>query len=55
MLPMPPGASIGRYKARLAALFAGAEPRVCLAFWLFGILYSLHVKVSSSKTNFGVQ
>lgn len=26
------------YRARLAALFRGADPRVCSAFWLFGLI-----------------
>lgn len=43
MLPMPgtPGATLSRYKARLAAVFQGADPRVCLAFWLFGMIFRL--------------
>jgi battenin len=37
-LPMPgsPGASWALYRARLHAVFDGADPRVCAAFWLFG-------------------
>lgn len=37
-LPLPgsPSSSWGMYKARLRAVFAGANPRVCIAFWLFG-------------------
>lgn len=37
-LPLPgsPSSSWGMYKARLRAVFAGANPRVCVAFWLFG-------------------
>ena len=37
-LPMPgsPSASWAVYRARLKAVFEGAEPRVCAAFWLFG-------------------
>ena len=37
-LPMPgtPSASRELYWARLKAIFQGADPRVCAAFWLFG-------------------
>jgi len=37
-LPMPgsPSASWATYRARLRAVFDGADPRVCAAFWLFG-------------------
>lgn len=37
-LPLPgaPAASLDSYKARFRAAFAGANPRVCAAFWLFG-------------------
>ncbi|KAF3008795.1 battenin CLN3 protein, partial [Curvularia kusanoi] len=36
-LPMPgsPAASWAVYRARLKAVFDGADPRVCAAFWLF--------------------
>lgn len=42
-LPMPgsPAASWAVYRARLKAVFDGADPRVCAAFWLFGE-YCLH-------------
>ena len=38
MLPLPgaPGSSWALYRSRLRAAFEGAEPRVCVAFWLFG-------------------
>ena len=38
MLPMPgsPSSSWAMYRARLSALFEGAEPPVVIAFWLFG-------------------
>ncbi|KAF2460520.1 CLN3 protein-domain-containing protein [Lineolata rhizophorae] len=38
MLPMPgsPGATWALYRARLKAVFEGADPRVCAAFWFFG-------------------
>ena len=38
MLPLPgtPASTWAMYRARLAAVFADADPRVCLAFWLFG-------------------
>lgn len=40
MLPLPgsPASSWAMYGARLAALFRGADPRVCTAFWLFGLI-----------------
>lgn len=40
MLPLPgtPSASWARFRARLSALFSGADPRVCVAFWLFGLI-----------------
>ena len=38
MLPLPgsPASSWAMYRARLAAIFSGADFRVCSAFWLFG-------------------
>jgi len=40
LLPMPgsTAASWSIYCARLKAAFAGADPRVCAAFWLFGLI-----------------
>ncbi|KAF2130975.1 Golgi integral membrane protein-like protein, partial [Dothidotthia symphoricarpi CBS 119687] len=40
LLPMPgsPAASWAVYRARLKAVFDGADPRVCAAFWLFGLI-----------------
>ncbi|MCJ1294830.1 G1/S-specific cyclin cln3 [Xylographa carneopallida] len=40
MLPLPgaPSTSWAMYRSRLRAAFAGADPRVCLAFWLFGLI-----------------
>ncbi|PYH44211.1 CLN3-domain-containing protein [Aspergillus saccharolyticus JOP 1030-1] len=40
MLPLPgaPSSSWAQFRARLAALFHGADPRVCVAFWLFGLI-----------------
>ncbi|KAI9681288.1 MAG: battenin CLN3 protein [Caeruleum heppii] len=40
MLPPPgsPAASWGTYRASLYNVFRGADPRVCLAFWLFGLI-----------------
>jgi battenin len=40
------------YRARFAAVFKGADPRVCVAFWLFGgppspILYNREVRLIS--------
>ena len=38
MLPLPgsPDSSWARFRERLKATFSGADPRVCVAFWLFG-------------------
>ncbi|KAH7090587.1 batten's disease protein Cln3 [Paraphoma chrysanthemicola] len=40
LLPMPgsPASSWAVYRARLKAVFDGADPRVCAAFWLFGLI-----------------
>ncbi|KAI9373860.1 batten's disease protein Cln3 [Aspergillus egyptiacus] len=40
MLPLPgaPSSSWARFRAQLASLFHGADPKVCLAFWLFGLI-----------------
>ncbi|KAH9875058.1 battenin CLN3 protein, partial [Plenodomus biglobosus] len=40
LLPMPgsPASSWAVYRARLKAVFDGANPRVCAAFWLFGLI-----------------
>ncbi|KAH8424767.1 battenin family protein [Aspergillus melleus] len=40
MLPLPgsPSSSWARFRERLGALFSGADPRVCVAFWLFGLI-----------------
>lgn len=40
LLPMPgsPASSWAVYRARLKAVFHGADPRVCAAFWLFGLI-----------------
>ncbi|KAH6721792.1 batten's disease protein Cln3 [Leptodontidium sp. MPI-SDFR-AT-0119] len=40
LLPMPgsPGSSWAMYKARLGALFQGADTSVVVAFWLFGLI-----------------
>ncbi|KAF2464962.1 protein btn1 [Lindgomyces ingoldianus] len=51
LLPMPgsPSASWAVYKARLNAVFEGADPRVCAAFWLFGLINNvLYVIILSS-------
>ncbi|KAF8537508.1 batten's disease protein Cln3 [Trichophaea hybrida] len=39
-LPVPgaPSASLALYKARVRAAFVGANPRVCAAFFLFGLI-----------------
>lgn len=38
MLPLPgtPSCSWARFRERFRAIFSGADPRVCVAFWLFG-------------------
>ncbi|PGH12809.1 protein btn1 [Helicocarpus griseus UAMH5409] len=40
MLPLPgaPSSSWAVFRGRLQALFNGADPRVCTAFWLFGLI-----------------
>ncbi|KAG9185302.1 hypothetical protein G6011_07846 [Alternaria panax] len=40
LLPMPgsPASSWAVYRARFKAVFHGADPRVCTAFWLFGLI-----------------
>ncbi|CAZ82591.1 unnamed protein product [Tuber melanosporum] len=39
-LPVPgaPSSSLAVYKARFKAAFVGADPRICAAFWLFGLI-----------------
>ncbi|KAF2839569.1 batten's disease protein Cln3 [Patellaria atrata CBS 101060] len=37
-MPGTPASSWAMYKARLKAVFDGADPRVCAAFWLFGLI-----------------
>ncbi|KAF2678657.1 batten's disease protein Cln3 [Lentithecium fluviatile CBS 122367] len=45
-LPMPGSPA---YRARLKAVFEGADPRVCAAFWLFGLINNvLYVIILSS-------
>ncbi|CAF9935438.1 battenin CLN3 protein [Imshaugia aleurites] len=51
MLPLPgsPASSWAMYRARLAAIFSGADLRVCAAFWLFGLINNvLYVIVLSA-------
>lgn len=45
MLPMPgaPSSSWALTKQRLKAKFEGADARVCIAFWLFGMLICLEL------------
>ncbi|KKK20184.1 hypothetical protein AOCH_005401 [Aspergillus ochraceoroseus] len=40
MWPLPgvPSLSWARFRARIAAVFHGADPKVCVAFWLFGLI-----------------
>ncbi|KAJ0422811.1 CLN3 protein-domain-containing protein [Aspergillus carlsbadensis] len=33
-----PSSSWARFRAQFAALFHGADPKVCVAFWLFGLI-----------------
>ncbi|KAF2036368.1 batten's disease protein Cln3 [Setomelanomma holmii] len=37
-MPGSPASSWAVYRARLKAVFDGADPRVCAAFWLFGLI-----------------
>ncbi|KAF2829849.1 batten's disease protein Cln3 [Ophiobolus disseminans] len=37
-MPGSPASSWAVYRARLKAVFHGADPRVCAAFWLFGLI-----------------
>ncbi|RAL17756.1 CLN3-domain-containing protein [Aspergillus homomorphus CBS 101889] len=51
MLPLPgaPSSSWAQFRGRLAALFHGADPRVCVAFWLFGLINNvLYVVILSA-------
>ncbi|PGH23485.1 hypothetical protein AJ80_02439 [Polytolypa hystricis UAMH7299] len=51
MLPLPgaPDFSWAGFRARFRALFSGADPRVCSAFWLFGLINNvLYVIILSS-------
>ncbi|KAF2205650.1 batten's disease protein Cln3 [Delitschia confertaspora ATCC 74209] len=51
LLPIPgsPSSSWAMYRARLKAIFDGADPRVCAAFWLFGLINNvLYVIILSS-------
>ncbi|KAF2190643.1 batten's disease protein Cln3 [Zopfia rhizophila CBS 207.26] len=48
-MPGSPAASWAMYRARLGAIFDGADPRVCAAFWLFGLINNvLYVIILSS-------
>ncbi|KAL4956893.1 CLN3 protein-domain-containing protein [Aspergillus filifer] len=40
MLPLPgsPSSSWARFRGQLGALFQGADPKVCTAFWFFGLI-----------------
>lgn len=51
LLPMPgsPSSSWAIYRARLKSIFEGADPRVCAAFWLFGLINNvLYIIILSS-------
>ncbi|KAF2017151.1 golgi integral membrane protein [Aaosphaeria arxii CBS 175.79] len=48
-MPGSPAASWAMYRARLKAVFDGADPRVLAAFWLFGLINNvLYVIILSS-------
>ncbi|KAF1851712.1 batten's disease protein Cln3 [Cucurbitaria berberidis CBS 394.84] len=48
-MPGSPASSWAVYRARLKAVFHGADPRVCAAFWLFGLINNvLYVIILSS-------
>lgn len=49
MLPLPgsPASSWAMYRARIASIFKGADPRVCTAFWLFGKCSSIFWRISN--------
>lgn len=49
-MPGSPASSWALYRARLRAVFHGADPRVCAAFWLFGRLPSLPISRSTPGT-----
>ncbi|KAK0653195.1 Protein BTN1 [Lasiodiplodia hormozganensis] len=54
MLPMPgtPAASWAVYKAKFKSVFEGADPRVCAAFWLFGLINNvLYVIILSAAVD----
>ncbi|CAN9160321.1 unnamed protein product [Alternaria alternata] len=40
-MPGSPASSWAVYRARLKAVFHGADPRVCAAFWLFGLINNI--------------
>ncbi|KAL2833033.1 CLN3 protein-domain-containing protein [Aspergillus cavernicola] len=51
MLPLPgtPSSSWARFRAQIGAAFHGADPKVCLAFWLFGLINNvLYVVILSA-------
>ncbi|KAK8220487.1 batten's disease protein Cln3 [Phyllosticta capitalensis] len=54
MLPMPgtPAASWAVYRAKFKSIFDGADPRVCAAFWLFGLINNvLYVIILSAAVD----
>ncbi|KAF2766588.1 batten's disease protein Cln3 [Teratosphaeria nubilosa] len=40
-MPSMPGVAVASPAARLKQAFAGADPRVCVAFWLFGLINNI--------------
>ncbi|KAK7730655.1 battenin CLN3 protein [Botryosphaeria dothidea] len=51
-MPGTPAASWAVYKAKLKSVFDGADPRVCAAFWLFGLINNvLYVIILSAAVD----
>ncbi|OMP85444.1 Protein btn1 [Diplodia seriata] len=51
-MPGTPAASWAVYRAKLRAVFEGADPRVCAAFWLFGLINNvLYVIILSAAVD----
>ncbi|KAL1617738.1 battenin CLN3 protein [Neofusicoccum ribis] len=51
-MPGTPAASWAVYQAKLKSLFEGADPRVCAAFWLFGLINNvLYVIILSAAVD----
>ncbi|KAB2579675.1 Protein btn1 [Lasiodiplodia theobromae] len=51
-MPGTPAASWAVYKAKFKSVFEGADPRVCAAFWLFGLINNvLYVIILSAAVD----